>query len=357
VRDPRLEIAARRLVNQRLVGEALATPAEVVRLLGAVQAQEYPPARWSIGQRASDLDEAAVDRALADGDIVRTHVLRDTWHFVAAADLRWIVELTRPRIRMRNDGMHRRFELDARLLDRAGALIVEALTERGRLTRAQLASFLAERGIEAAGPRLAYVLMHAELELLICSGGLEGKQQTYALVDARAPRMRSLSPDEGLVELARRFFASHGPATAKDFAWWASLRVADVRRAVELLGDELDRLDVDGRVFWSVDSSAAPSRGPRAQLLQTYDEYVVAYPESRDVLDVKGLAGGARFMPTVVLDGQFTGTWRRTPTSRAVAVDVRLARPLKKAEHTALGDAVAGYARFVGAPVNLSTIE
>jgi hypothetical protein len=357
LRDPRLEIAARRLVNQRLAGEPVATAAEVVRRLGAVQAQEYPLARWSLGQRARDLDESAIDGALADGDILRTHVLRDTWHFVAAEDLRWIVELTRPRIRMRNEGMHRRLGLDARLLERTDALIVEALTERGRLTRAQLAALLVEHGIEAAGPRLAYVLMHAELNLLICSGGLEGKQHTYALVDVRAPRARSLSRDGGLVELARRFFTSHGPATVKDLAWWATLRVADVRRAIELLADELEVLDVDGRTFWSPRAATAAAGGPRAHLLQTYDEYVVAYAESRDVLDVKGLAGRERFSPMFILDGQFAGSWRRTAASRVLAVEVRLARPLKKAEHAALEEAVAGYARFVGMPVNLSTVE
>jgi hypothetical protein len=357
VRDPRLEIAARRLVNQCLVGEPLATPAEVLHRLGAVQAQEYPLARWSLGQRARDLDETAIDRALADGDILRTHVLRDTWHFVAADDIRWIVELTGPRIRMRNEGMHRRVGLDARLLERTDALIVEALTERGRLTRMQLASFLMEHGIEAAGPRLAYILMHAELALLICSGALDGKQHTYALVDVRAPRARSVSPDDGLVELARRFFTGHGPATVKDFAWWATLRVADVRRAVELLGDELERVDVEGRTFWTAEAAAAPPSGPRVHLLQTYDEYVVAYAESRDVLDVKGLAGEERFTPAVILDGQFAGSWRRTATKRAVAVEVRLARRLTKAESVALEEAVAGYARFVGVPVNLSTVE
>ena len=147
--DPRQEIAARRLVNQRLEGEPLATPAEVVAWLGAVQAQEYPLARWSLGQRARGLDEVAIDRALADGDILRTHVLRDTWHFVAPEDIRWLVELTRPRIRMRNEAMHRRFGLDARLLARTDALIVEALEASGRLTRTQLASVLSEHGIEA----------------------------------------------------------------------------------------------------------------------------------------------------------------------------------------------------------------
>src|SRR5262249_30734041 len=156
----------------------------------AVQAQEYPLARWSLGQRARGLDEAAIDRALADADILRTHVLRDTWHFVAPEDIRWLVELTRPRIRMRNEAMHRRFGLDARLLARTDALIVDALKAAGRLTRAQLAAMLSEHRVDATGPRLAYILMHAELELLICSGGLDGKQHTYALVESRAPYVR-----------------------------------------------------------------------------------------------------------------------------------------------------------------------
>ncbi len=359
--DPRLAIAAQRLRNQLLVGPPADSAEQVVRHLGGMQAQEYPVARWSIGARSSDLHEAGVDRALTERRIVRTHVLRDTWHLVAADDLRWMVELTRPRIQARNETMHRKLDLDSKVLDRTDALIVEALSA-GRKTRRQLSAYLAEHGEEAEGPRLAYIIMHGELELLICSGGLDGKQHTYALVDERVPRTPSMSRDEALVKLARRYFRSHGPATVKDFAWWASLTMRDARQSVEPLGDELEHLELDGRTYLSGAAPAdeAPLGGaPRAHLLQSYDEYVIAYSESRDVLDFGRLAGptptGRSFTHTVVLDGQVIGHWRRRPHPRMLEIDMQLARTLTGSQKRSLDDAVQRYAAFLELPAGSST--
>ena len=358
--DPRLAIAARRLSNQQLTGPPLAGAAAVVRHLGAVQAQEYPVARWSLGLRAEGLTEAAVDAALADGSVIRTHVMRDTWHLVAREDLRWIVALTRPRIRARNEVMHRRLGLDPALLTRTEAILVAALTERGQLTRKELGTVLADHGIEAEGPRLAYVLMHAELELVVCSGAMAGKQHTYALVDHRAGRTPTLERDEALAELARRYLASHGPATPRDLAWWASLTAADARRAVDLLGPELVRTEAGGRAYWEAASSPEPAPPlPRAHLLQGYDEYVISYSESRDVTDVDGLAratpwGGPMFTHALAIDGQVVGHWRRRLAATAMTVDLQLARSLDRGERAALAEAVERYGEFVGLPVRVA---
>jgi DNA glycosylase AlkZ-like len=322
-----------------------------------VQAQEYPLARWSLGLRADGLTEPAVDQALADGEIVRTHVLRDTWHLVCRDDLRWLVELTRPRIRKRNETMHRRLGLDPALLVRTDAVIVEALAEQEALTRAQLASVLEERGVEARGPRLAYVLMHAELELLVCSGAMAGKQHTYALVEERVRNTKPLAHDDALAELTRRYFRSHGPATRKDLSWWASLTAADAARGIELAGDGLVRTESERRIYWAAPSSPEPlTPAPRAHLLQGYDEYVIAYSESRDVLDIGRLArvtpaGETMYTHAIVLDGQVVGHWRRRLTARTMAIDMQLGRPLDGDEQAALDAAVERYARFVGLPV------
>jgi hypothetical protein len=349
-------IAAQRLANQRLVGLPFAGAAEAVRSLGAVPAQEYAIARWSIGQRADGLTESAVDQALAEGSIVRTHVLRDTWHLVAAEDLRWLVEVTRSRIEQRNASTHRRLGLDERLLASTDALIVEALGTHGPLTRIRLSAYLDAHRVEAKGPRLAYMLMHAELGLLICSGPMEGRRHTYALVEERVPAAAPLGRDRALAELARRYFGSHGPATVRDFCWWASLTAADARRAIELAGAELARFEVEGRPYWWSPSTAArpPEAALGAHLLQGYDEYVIAYSESRDVVDLAGLArivsGRATFTHVFVLDGQVAGHWRRRLVKGLLAIDVQLARPLRPRERRALDDAVERYGRFVELP-------
>lgn len=350
--DPRLELARRRLLNQRLVSAPAGSAAAVVRHLGAVQAQEYPVARWSVGQRSRGLSEGAVDEALASGEILRTHVLRDTWHLVAAEDIRWLVELTRPRIRRRNEVMHRRLGLDARTLVRTDALLVDALGGGRRLTRAQIGSLLDAHGIHAEGPHLAYVLMHAELELVICSGGLDGRQQTYALLDERVGPTQPLRADDALAELTRRYFSSHGPATVRDFTWWASLTVGDARRGVELAESELARTEVEGRTYWS---AASPRRWrvgrPIAHLLPCYDEYVIGYSESRDVGGLRS-GGRARLDHLVLVDGQVAGSWRRIVTSRQMTIEAKLVRQLDEAERRALDETVERYGRFVALPVS-----
>ena len=358
--DPRLELAWQRLGNQRLARPLPGGAAAVVRHLGAVQAQEYPVARWSLGQRSRGLSEAAVDDALATGEILRTHVLRDTWHLVAAEDIRWLVELTRPRIRKRNEAMHRRLGLEARTLVRTDALLADALAGGRRMTRAQIGSLLRGHGIPADGPYLAYVLMHAELELLICSGGLDGKQQTYALVDERVEQTPPLRGDDALAVLTRRYFRSHGPATVKDFTWWASLTAGDARRGIELVEAELERTEVDGRTYWS-----APTRRrgrierPVARLLPSYDEYIIGYSESRDVLDVGTLGGlrpglRTRLDHLVLVDGQVVGSWRRLLTRGAMTIEAQPLRELDEPERRAVEAAVERYGRFVALPAGWS---
>jgi len=302
-----------------------------------VQAQEYPGARLSLALRSRSLSRTAVDEALAAGEILRTHVLRDTWHLVAADDIRWLVTATRPRILKRNEAMHRRFGLDARTLDRSAEILAGGLRGGRQLQRAELGSLLGAHGIDAEGTRLAYILMHAELELVVCSGALAGKQHTYALLDERVPRGTQPTGDEALAELARRFFSSHGPATTKDFAWWASLRVATARRAVEGADGGLVRVGADGRTYWSVPARSASRRRAVAHLLPTFDEYLVAYPESRDVV-------GARLgEPAVLVDGRFAGSWRRRPGGE---LELRLERRLEDDEQQAVDEAVTRYRRF-----------
>lgn len=364
--DPRHRIARLRLRNQRLAGPPadaapLRTAADVVAWMGAVQAQEYPYARWSVGQRANGVpDDAAVDAALARGDIVRTHVMRDTWHFVTRSDARWLLRLTGPRIQARNGTMYRKIGLDAAQLAKTDALLADVLSGGVQLTRRALAGELAQRGVVADGFRLGYILMHAELEEAICSGARQGKHHTYALFDDRVPPAPPFDRDEALAEAVRRFFTSHGPATVKDFTWWSYLTVADARRGLDLVGDEFVPIEIDGRTYWSAagDTGVTPRRGThRAHLLQVYDEYVIAYRESRDILDVDQLAGqlpGGRvmFLHAVILDGQVIGHWRRQITKTAVVVETQILRPLGKAEAAAVEEAVARHAAFMGLPAD-----
>ena len=208
--------------------------------LGAVQAQDYTGAAWGVALRARDLTAVAFEREFAAGRILRTHVMRQTWHFVAQADIRWLQALTGPRVRAASAYYAARLAIDARLMTRARTIVERALEGGQYLTRDELAERLLQDGrIEAAGQRLAYIVMALELDAVICSGPRRGKQFTYALVEERAPQARVLPRDEALAELARRYFQSHGPATVHDFGWWSGLPVKDARAAAATVAADL----------------------------------------------------------------------------------------------------------------------
>ena len=345
-------IARQRLRNQRLAGPPFASPEEVLRWLSASQAQEYGLAKWSLAQRTRRHSDAAVERALADGRILRTHVLRPTWHFVLPEDIRWMQALTGPRVQRMNASIYRRLELDGAVLSRCRMVIERALEGGGHLTRQELAARLAEAGIQASGTRLAHIVMHLELEAVVCSGVPRGKQQTYALLEERAPQALRLEGDEALAELTRRYFRSRGPATLRDFRWWASLRAAEAKRGVELIRSELEKIDAEGRTYWFV-PPLPPARAPapRAHLLQLFDEYVVSYAETRDIAGVPNVLAtlGPTFMHPIIVDGRIAGEWRPRADGKAQRVEARLWPGLDAAERAAVEDAVRRYERFTGA--------
>src|SRR5436190_10253869 len=228
------DIAHRRMRNQRLVGAPFATPDEAVGLLVAVQSQDYAGAKWAVGQRVRGATDAALERAFDSGAILRTHVLRPTWHFVTPADIRWLLKLTAPRVSAAMAYYNRKFELDARTFRRSQSLLAKALEGGRHLTREELTQVLERAGIGCKELRPTLLMMQAELDAVITSGPRRGKQFTYALLDERAPPEKTLARDEGLAVLALRYFASHGPAQIRDFAWWSGLTIADAKAGVAM---------------------------------------------------------------------------------------------------------------------------
>ena len=182
---PNLEIAQRRLLNQHIAGAPLAEPCAVVAWLGVVQSQDYPAAKWAVGQRVQDATDTAIEQAFREGAILRTHVLRPTWHFVLPADIRWMLALTAPRVHAAMAYNYRLLELDDALFAESQAVLAKALQGGRQLTRPELVSALQQAGFAADNLRLSHLLIRAELDGLICSGARRGKQHTYALLDER----------------------------------------------------------------------------------------------------------------------------------------------------------------------------
>lgn len=352
------ELLAHRLRNQRLTRTALRTPAEVVSWLGAVQAQDFATAKWGLALRAAGLTDAAVERAFDAGAILRTHAMRPTWHFVAPGDIRWLQELTAARVHQVSASIYRKMELDAATLGRSRRVLERSLRDRSYKTRPELAALLAAAGIAAAGIRLAYLIMHAELERLICSGPRQGRQFTYALVEERAPAARTIDRDEALAELVGRFFASHGPATVRDFTWWSGLTVRDAKAGIDLASPALESVAIDGLTYWHVPSrTAPPPAAPTAHLLPNYDEYLIAH---KDRVATAGPRQSTRPAPEIdewanflVVDGRFAGTWRRTVEADGVVVRVAPLNRLTRIGLRSVEAAADAFGHFLEKPVDL----
>jgi len=329
------------------------TPGDVVSWLGAVQAQDYPGAKWALGLRMRRATDAIVERACASGEILRTHVMRPTWHFVAPADIRWLLGLTAPRVRAAMACYEPRLGIDAKLIARSHKVIEAALSGGVQLTRQELKTRLQQAGIAVDGvQQLAQLMMHAELDALICSGALRGKQFTYALLDERVPRTRPLARDAALAELTRRYFTSHGPATVQDFVWWSGLTTADARAGLEMVRRDLAEDVIDGNTYWLSASTRRVRRASRtAFLLPLYDEYLIAYKDRRAALDPafwKPIAARDPFSAAIVLDGRVVGGWKRTLTKGKVAVAVDLPVPLSRTDSRLVAGAVRRFGAFLG---------
>jgi hypothetical protein len=352
------EIVARRMHNQHLAGDPLPNPVAVVRHLGAVQAQECAVAKWSVAQRCTGVDDLAMQQAIDDGRILRVHALRPTWHFVAAEDLAWIQAATGPRVHAVNAYYNRQHGIDDELAGKARKVMGEVLRDGNHLTRAELGQALAAGGVDATGSRLAYVIMGAELDGVLCNGAMRGKQHTYALVSERTPEVPELTPDAALAELTLRYFTGHGPATVKDFAWWSSLTLAQIRRGLLLTGEALTSATVGGRTYWyAPEQPPPPAPSPTAHALQGYDEYVVAYTESRPLLNLAGLDLGVGnenlLIHPVLLDGQLIGSWRRAAGPTQITATLSLRIEPTRAQRAALVAAFDRYSAYAGVPVLL----
>jgi hypothetical protein len=389
-----------------LRGPGAVSPEGALRNLLAVQAQEFPYARWSLAQRVSPHETfagpaavglapaaataAGIEAAVADGRILRTHILRPTWHFVHRDDLRWLLALSAPRLHQGNAGMYRSTGIDAAAAARGGQVLARAVAGGQHLTREQLAARLQDAGFTGKGLELAYLIMHAEISGVLVSGSPVRSRggalkQTYALFDERVPAGPGAPPtrEEALAELALRYFSSRGPATVKDCADWSGLTMADVRQGLLLAMDRhpeaLASTAIDGVVFYygafydgagagagteagaragaAPDHGRAPSpAGPRIDLIQCYDEYVMGYSATRHYLggSAPALPVDGALMHVVLLDGRMAGCWRHRLLPGRCELDIRLFGGAVPAPGSALddaiGEAVDRYGAFLGTP-------
>jgi len=366
------ELIRRRLANQRLTTSNFKSPAEVVAAQGAVQAQDFSGALWALGLRLPGTREADIEQAFIEGAILRTHVLRPTWHFVTPADIRWMLKLTAPRVKITMRSVNRRVGLSEADFKRSNELIRKVLKGGKQLTRSEIAQFHVQAGLRQGNEeplRMAQFMMEAELDAIITSGPLlrhftkvkggsgqarRGKQFTYMLMDERAAHTQALTREESLAELTRRYFATRSLATAKDFSWWSGLNVGDARAGINALGSELKREMIGGKEYWfSETRPPAKNISEQAYLLPNYDEYGIGFVDRSAIYEpaeaekIK-LRDRPIFGHVVLVNGRAQGTWKRELAKGEVRITVSMFRPLSKMEKARVGAAAKRYGDFLG---------
>lgn len=314
-----LDIARIRLNSQHIGRTRLKTVREILSWMGAIQAQDYPIAKWAIGVRLPGSTDQEIEAAIDNAEIIRTHLLRPTWHFVAAEDVFWLLELTAPQVKAAQSSRDRQLELTEAVFKKSNSIIEKALRDGRHLTRAALVAELNKAGIATDQNRASHLFARAELEKIICSGAIQDGKPTYGLLSDRVPKPRHLTKDEALAQLAKRYFTSRCPATLQDFAWWSGLPAADARQAFELVKSDFHPETIEGHTCWFPDDLPLPhpAEDP-AYFLPTYDEFILSYADRSASIPseleshLKAISDRGVFRPILVVNGQVIGVWKRT---------------------------------------------
>ncbi len=344
------DITQARLAQQQVSATRFTTPAGLVEWLGAVQAQDYPMAKWALGLRLSEATDRSVESAIDRGEVLRTHLLRPTWHFVAPADIYWLLELTAPQIRRAQQARLKDLELTSEVIARSEAVIEKALRGGKHLSRAALVAELNQAHIATDENRASHILVCAELDGLVCSGPASAGRTGYTLLEERVPKTPALSHAEALARLALRYFTSHGPATAADFTWWSGLPVGDARQGLELVKGALHFEVLGEQTYWFAGDLPA-SGGAPVYALPAYDEYLISYADRSAALPPglfdRTISSNGIFYPIVVSGGIVTGTWKRTRQKDALLIETGLFAPPDDAGRAHIQQALQRYARFM----------
>ncbi len=348
-----------RLYNEQLVDHQFKEVAELVKHLGAVQSQDYAGAKWGLAQRLSNVSDADLDKAYDNGEILRTHALRPTWHFVHPEDILWILSLNAPGYKRIARYYYTQLGLDERVMKKSQEIIHDALHGAKALTRTELGEHLLKADIPGKGQALGHIMGEAEIDGVICSGPRQGKQFTYMLIEDRAPQAGKLEWDEALAELTKRYFTSHGPAQIKDFAWWAGLPMAEVRKGLDINKNNLVKATIDGSDYWFSEQTQVKSSLPKdVYLLPNYDEYAIAYKDrsafyNSELGAISSARGNLIFNHMIFIEGKIVGMWKRTVQKKTVEIETLLHRELTTDETTRLHEAAERYGNFLGLNVTI----
>lgn len=310
------ELLNLRLNNQLLSDHNLEDPVEVVNYMCAMQSQSLDMAKWAIGSRLQNSSSKTITDALNTGKIIRTHILRPTWHFISAEDIYWMNDLSYPRLKPVYQYYAKMLKANVSTIYSYINHVEKVLEGCKHLTKQEIRVNIKEAGIDLDDNNLSVLLSFAELEGIIVNGKLDGNKQTFTLLKEWVPYRENISKEEALKRLAYKYFSSHGPATLQDFVWWSGLTVTDCRNAMEMIKSDFISEMVNGREFWMKSSIISPILEiDTALLLAPFDEFLVSYKDRSEIFDSGHLreivAVNGIFSPTIMFKGKVIGTWRK----------------------------------------------
>ena len=328
--------------------------------MGAMQAQDHAGALWAIALRTPNLTLEDIEKEISDRKIVRTWPMRGTLHYVAAEDLRWMQTLLTPRVIKSYAGRRAQLGIDDATLTKAEAIITNSLKGTG-LTRAELYQLFENGGVDPKGQKGIHLIGYFAHMGLVCHGVHVDKQPTYVLVDEWIGQTEPISREESLKRLAEHYFKSHGPTTLKDFAGWGFMTMTDAKTGLELAKDSLKHIEIEGTVHWmNKDTPLKTSEAPEAFLLPGFDEFILGYKDRSAVATVEHMqrilpGGNGLFLPTIVIDGQVVGLWKKTVRKSGTTITLDPFRKLTKAELKSLEKPAVRYGLFLGESVTVTS--
>lgn len=344
-----------RLLNQQLLNPQFTHPKELVSWMGAMQAQNYSMVRWAVGMRLKSATLQTVEEALQKGEILRTHVMRPTWHLVAAEDIRWMLKLSAQRIISANESYAKGYDLEIteEMYAKSYHLLEKILCGKKSLTRQEIADHFNRSGIVVDNNRMNRFMARAEQMGIVCSGEDKGGKYTYMLLEERVAPVPEITKDEALARLARSYFRSHAPAVLQDFIWWSGLSVSEAKQAIYLIEPELTAEQWNGRTWYIHD--ACRTRGKVSgslHLLPSYDEYLLGYKDRTDVLPLehypKAFTNNGLFYPVVLHSGHVIGNWNKSASKKRPLVEHSCFRNHDSIDEEVMNREKERFIRFIG---------
>jgi len=347
------DISILRFKNQQLAGSKFNTAKDIAGWMGALQAQDFKMSKWAFGIRLIDSKEATINKAIDSGEIIRTHLLRPTWHFASSKDVLWILELSTAQIKVSVKFRDKQLGLSETIFGKSNSVIEKSFRNGKHLTREELISQLIRANINVADNRASHLLLRAEMDRIICSGRLKDGKQTYTLLSEWVTKTKPFYRDEALKELAQRFFTSRGPATLQDFSWWSGLSSNDAKLALEFVKADLLSERIENQTYWFANSFVDMTLDKdEVFMLPAYDEFIICYKDRTASLSFlnqkKAVSNNGIFYPTIVRKGQVIGTWKHISKKEKVALELNLFDRTEIEKDIDISRASAKYAKFIG---------